>query len=525
MPHVRRNVWKLPAGDKTLEWYGKAVGELQRRPITDVTSWWSLGAMHGFEPQAWQGFGFVKPSTPLPAPPIQKKLWSQCQHQTWYFLPWHRGYLAAFETIIRDTVKKLGGPADWSLPYWNYSDAASQRELPPAFAKATLPGGGKNFLHVAQRYGTDFPNVQSPLVLASRVVFVAQTLREKFFQGFPTGSPGFGGVKTAFHHGDNAGTFGVLETQPHGGVHVAVGGGNLRSNNPVDLGLMTNPDTAALDPIFWLHHANIDRLWKLWLRHKRQPGDPVDAFKNPTSPDWLDGPVNREFWLPRVDGTLFKFAARDVLDTTAAWLDYVYDDETVTPAPAELLAQRFETLGASPQRAQQLAGTITMAPPKPGELLGANTGPVRLNSELVESHVRLDRPQRQALTEALSVDAAAAPRAPDRVYLALENVRSPSDAGLFYVYVNLPQGADPEKNPDNFVGTLSLFGVRKASAAQGPNAGNGVNAAFDITPIVDKMHAQGGLADTISVKLIPGLPGGTSDDVSIGRISVYRQSH
>jgi len=26
-----------------------------------------------------------------------KAYWSECQHGSWYFLPWHRGYLIAFE--------------------------------------------------------------------------------------------------------------------------------------------------------------------------------------------------------------------------------------------------------------------------------------------------------------------------------------------------------------------------------------------------------------------------------------------
>ena len=41
---------------------------------------------------------------------------------------------------------------------------------------------------------------------------------------------------------------GELESQPHDVVHVSLNG------------LMDDPDTAAEDPIFWLHHANIDRL-------------------------------------------------------------------------------------------------------------------------------------------------------------------------------------------------------------------------------------------------------------------------
>lgn len=170
-----------------------------------------------------------------------------------------------------------------------------------------------------------------------------------------------------------------------------------------------------------------------------------------------------------------------------------------------------------------------MSPPKSPELLGANSQAVRLNSDVVETRVRLDTGQRQRLTETLAVNrlsanAGAAPAAaPDRVYLNLENIKSPSDAAVFYVYVDLPQGADPENHPDNLAGTLSMFGLSKASTPDGPAAGNGVTASFDITPIVDKMHAANALGGELSVKLVSAVPGATSEAISIGRISVYRQ--
>ena len=66
-----------------------------------------------------------------------KRFWKQCQHGSWYFLPWHRGYLLAFEANIRAAVIKLGGPADWALPYWNYFKP-NENKLPAAFAS---PGG------------------------------------------------------------------------------------------------------------------------------------------------------------------------------------------------------------------------------------------------------------------------------------------------------------------------------------------------------------------------------------------------
>lgn len=40
---------------------------------------------------------------------------------------------------------------------------------------------------------------------------------------------------------------------------------------------MGDPVTAALDPIFWLHHANIDRLWEVWLGDNAEHVNPTDA--------------------------------------------------------------------------------------------------------------------------------------------------------------------------------------------------------------------------------------------------------
>ncbi len=525
MPYVRRDVYSLPAGDQTLEWYGKAIGVLQSRPITDVTSWRSLGAIHGIDPDIWEAFHFIQPGEKMPDQDVQDTLWNQCQHMTWYFVPWHRGYLAAFEKIIRQTVVELGGPSDWALPYWNYSRADGTRTLPPAFAKPTLDDGSKNMLYVQQRYGNgDIQHPQNPIVLNPLVVAIASTLGEPLFEGVASGgSAGFGGVQTAFWHGGDS-VFGVLEQQPHNGVHTSVGGGS-RSRNPLVWGLMTNPDTAALDPIFWLHHANIDRLWSAWLRQTPQPGDPAGAFENPTSPDWLDGPADRHFVMPAPDGILYGFTARDMLDTRAPNLNYVYDDESVAPAAVSSLALRLRTLGAPAEQAIQLAREATVTAPQPPALLGANSTVVQLDKPVVETRVRLDANEHRLLVNTLSVSklAAGTVKAPDRVYLNLENIKSTTDAALYYVYVNLPEGADPAQSPEHFAGTVSMFGVSGASATEGATAGNGVGASFDITHIIDKLHAADALGGELTVKLVSAIDGDGDAEVSIGRISVYRQ--
>ena len=49
-----------------------------------------------------------------------------------------------------------------------------------------------------------------------------------------------------------------LESNPHNQVHVDVGGD---SPDGRIWGLMSDPGLAALDPIFYMHHSNIDRMW------------------------------------------------------------------------------------------------------------------------------------------------------------------------------------------------------------------------------------------------------------------------
>lgn len=68
-------------------------------------------------------------------------------------------------------------------------------------------------------------------------------------------------------------------------------------------GLMSSPVTAGLDPIFWLHHANIDRLWEVWRRGAASHVDPTIA-------KWADGPASlgrKSFVVPLPDQTPWEF--------------------------------------------------------------------------------------------------------------------------------------------------------------------------------------------------------------------------
>src|ERR1700733_12284623 len=122
MARIRKNVLDLgtPWND-TLVWYAKGVKQLQGRPIARKTSWRYLAAMHGIDSALWTRAGYLDGTELLPGGTEQDRYWNQCQHQSWYFIPWHRAYLLSFEDILLSAIIGLGGPTDWALPYWNYS--------------------------------------------------------------------------------------------------------------------------------------------------------------------------------------------------------------------------------------------------------------------------------------------------------------------------------------------------------------------------------------------------------------------
>ncbi|WP_208646566.1 tyrosinase family protein [Mesorhizobium waimense] len=141
---IRRDATTLGAGwNKTLVNYALAVRALDQLPFDDRNSWRFLGAMHGFDAQLWESVGLLSDHEKIPAD-INGDYRNQCQHASWYFVAWHRGYVGTFEAIVAAKVKELTGD-DWALPYWNYLDStnAGARKLPQAF-----PGR-----HYARRYG------------------------------------------------------------------------------------------------------------------------------------------------------------------------------------------------------------------------------------------------------------------------------------------------------------------------------------------------------------------------------------
>ena len=164
---------------------------------SDPTSWAYQAAIHGA----------------YAAPPPGAS-WNECQHQSWFFLPWHRMYLYYFERIVRKAVLDAGGPADFALPYWNYDRPFPGNTLPPAFRAPTLPDGTANPLFVPSprpQRGADGRRARCPATATSSAAAMALTNFSA-----TAGLPSFGGGRVGpAHFGGAARRAGVDAAQRH----------------------------------------------------------------------------------------------------------------------------------------------------------------------------------------------------------------------------------------------------------------------------------------------------------------------
>jgi tyrosinase len=482
---VRQNVFTLdpPAPNQwhpTLLWYARAIGQMQQRPLNDPRSWRYQAAIHDYV-RSQDPLG--TPSDALPSTALQQQFWRQCQHFSWFFLPWHRMYLFYFEQIIIDAIKELGGPhADWALPYWNYSDNANAnaRRLPPAFQASTMPDGTPNPLRVNARNAGANTNA---IVADDFDVDIADCLSEPQFVAQPAGgNPGFGGAQTGFNHSSGIG--GKLENVPHGSMHMAVGG------------FMSRFNTAGLDPLFWLHHCNIDRLWTVWQKRSA-------AHQDPTQSLWLTG-VSFDF--NDAFGAIATHTSSEVVDTTASPLLYDYDD----------VSDPLGGLEGAPE------GVAMGERPIP-EMVGATDRPVMLTGQPVTTSLSVSPPTGPAGgLEGVGAE-------PAEIYLNIENIRGGGTPTSYLVYLNVPPGESPEQHPELLAGNLSMFGVAEASESTDVHAGSGVHYALKVGKVVRRLREQNAWnpAD-VRITFVPrprrlpeGAPEAAPQPVHVGRVSLY----
>jgi hypothetical protein len=388
---ITRRSFLATAGAASLTLLGQAVFHVEPASAASLSVRRNVGGMNAFDPVIVSYRKAVAAMRALPAsdsrswtyqaaihgtfasPP--QTAWNTCQHGNYFFWSWHRMYLYWFERICR----RMACDDCFALPYWDYN-SPSERQLPPIFRDPASD------LFVTQRD----PNMNSGA--GSLPAWAVDY------------SAGFAPLNFT-------GTSSSLEGLPHNVVHVLVGG------------WMGSVPTAAQDPIFFLHHCNMDRLWNLWLA---QGGGRIDPVFDTT---WK----NTKYTFFDEEGAQLEMTGCEIL-RAAQQLHYVYEGE--------------------PPQVNDYCLPIIKVPPIRFEkevILRIPISPITLGQEPVSIPVDLANLKQRLVTLAESKTAT--------VFLELDGVEAERQPGVAWqVYLGLPPKIPPTEESPYFVGAMALFG-------------------------------------------------------------------
>lgn len=399
--YVRLNA-SSPEAQADLEAMNVAFKKMRAMGCDNGLSWYYQGAMHNIP-------GTINGQNTL-CSEYQKstdKLWAwgDCTHNgtqnaKLHFLFWHRMYIWHLEKIVRE----LSGKADFALPYWNYGQ---QNTMP------SLLSDKQTSLYEQARY-TVLNNGQP--IPATNVNDIEQAINEL------RTNPTFAG---------DAGFSRSLEGSPHGYMHDLIGG---EYANPSESffneiyqlndysGLMANVPSAGFDPVFWLHHSMVDRIWESW--------DVSPNGQRPTLADLEKYPWQYEFIEP--NGQRVTYTVQQMYDVVFN-LDYKYSD---------LLYTTDEALVASTEKA-----TITKASfQDPKKTLVWEQKVNKTLGETVFVHKVVNKLSK-------STNKSLKSEANSNIVLNLDVVVYKEPVGYYTVYLRYPG------EEDKYVGVMTFFGV------------------------------------------------------------------
>jgi len=250
-------------------------------------------------------------------------------HLTGRFLPWHRLYLHTLEGLLRTKCGYTG-----HMTYWDWTIDSHDIEHSPLFnadptvGLGTFPDASNNFTlsngafrdmilsyPAAHRIQRNFsltpwetPLLPWPFPFPHKEANITQTPAE-----YVKITTSFIGNYTAFqHYMDGYGLQGM-----HAATHVGLGG------DIKDIGHSPN------DPVFFLHHGQLDRVWAAWQAHDQRNRNAI-AGGVVQDPDHFDAhplgtgtPVTKDTVL-YMAGVGPDAKVKDVLSTTGGYLCYQY---------------------------------------------------------------------------------------------------------------------------------------------------------------------------------------------------------
>jgi len=287
--------------------YIQALSLLEQTQQGDPASHFQLGGIHGLPFLAWDGAG---------EKPVDPQAWlGYCTHGSMLFPTWHRPYVALYEQELQKqaliVAQNYTDQATWvdaakklRAPYWDW--ATNSVPPPEVVSKTTV-----NILTAPDGTSTDVPN---PLLS-----YTFNPIDPSFtfpFDSWPTTlrSPTSEDPDATTDVNALISTLQSMQTDLTGSTYNlclfvndwpafsnhTVGDGGSASNSLEGIhdrvhgsvgGHMGDTGVAAFDPIFFLHHCNVDRILSLW-----------EAIHFGT---WVaSGPAERGSWTIPEDATI-----------------------------------------------------------------------------------------------------------------------------------------------------------------------------------------------------------------------------
>ena len=149
------------------------------------------------------------------------------------FLPWHRAYLLDLERELQAIDPSV------ALPYWRFDQAAPNILT-------------RDFFGASDALGTVQFSATNPLQFWT--TDGVQGINRRPFFNTAAAPGGLLNEAQTLALGNRYSAFRSMEGNPHGLAHTSFGGS------------ISSIPTAARDPLFFLLHCNVDRLWAKWQR-------------------------------------------------------------------------------------------------------------------------------------------------------------------------------------------------------------------------------------------------------------------
>ncbi|PBK66344.1 Di-copper centre-containing protein [Armillaria solidipes] len=268
-------------------------------------------------------------------------------HFTGLFLPWHRWYMHSVETALREKCGFSG-----TMPYWDWTRDAADFEGATIFAEPDLRSGLGGWGHSEDDYlvhdggfSYDF-DLAYPSPHGLRRNYTLRPWESDQFAGLSVILDPSQEANISFtadkiqalvngHVGDYVGfQFGFEDwEEAHASVHESTGGdmaGNCPASAPPSC--IPGPLWAPNDPLFFLHHTTVDKVWYDWQNNNPAnknifKGGSVQHVENRTmyleNPNGGGPPLTLQSVVTG-EGMFDEWVIGDYLSTTDGALCYVY---------------------------------------------------------------------------------------------------------------------------------------------------------------------------------------------------------